>query len=836
MKKILVTGASSFLGHHVMPLLENYNTSFEPEWLTGDRGTRLIPRFEIFAPSSKELNLLNRDSVIAYIKKHKPDTILHMAALCGGIGANKKRPGDFILHNTKMATNLFDAISEVNFWDNPSMTRQVVTHFYGLGSVCGYPKNCPVPFKEEDLWNGFPEETNAPYGTAKRHMIVMQDAYRLQHGLRGAHLIPVNLYGEYDHFNLDNSHVMPALINKFIAAKQNEDESVEVWGDGTPTREFLYAGDCAEAIVRAVVTGFDYPIPVNIGTGHDISIKDLADLIKEVVGFDGEIRFTGEVSVNGQPKRRLDVSRARDVLGFTAKTDLRTGLEKTVAWYQKSKSKPVGQMENKTEYEALSKLNRIINLLEKNTEEVFDQISRNPKDTRMEAIINKYLGLLTLSLERAQALRNSKTAEVGGVYGGGAIFVKAKPAGEIEPVAVDLQSLVAMIRNAIGEPELLKRIAAHIDSIKPNFNTITQENKEFLLGLIARAQQAHKPNTQKPGIDLHTQIPLSFIKPETLKRDSDAYRTYTEKFKFNEYKGSINPVEFLVRAGLDRGVAENRVKNGLGNQKNRAEVLKAIGINDNPIASKITSTNPVQQQELRKLAAQINAIKDDSEKPKYNRVIRKDPYGEVIEFEKKPDVQESLKVISESTEKAQNIFNKKTQNLPNNLFGDDIKKFNGSLGITSAEDKLERDLSFYEHAEVYKREKAKNAIFGVGHGSFRRGGMPEDEDHRNVKYLSEHESDFMKAAEKFAKEHGIPVSDLVRYKRGKRLPDGNLLNNIGVTDTEIMMSTIKLPRSNRTKVEKTNVNRSCKVESKKKYTLIGSVKKFVSSVIESIKW
>jgi GDP-L-fucose synthase len=336
MKKILVTGASSFLGHHVMPLLSLFAWNLEPNINgIGVLGRLKSPRFEIFAPNSKELNLLNRNDVINYMMENKPDTILHMAALCGGIGANKKRPGEFILDNTKMAINIFDAISEVNLWSSgiEDDYKQEVTHFYGLGSVCAYPKYCPVPFKEDDIWNGFPEETNAPYGIAKRHLLVMQDSYRRQFGLKGAHLIPVNLFGSHDHFDLENSHVIPALINKFVQAKNDKCSSVQIWGDGTPTREFLYAKDCAKAIVKSVISQLDYDKPINIGTGRDISIKDLANLIKDVVGFDGELEFTGEISVNGQPQRRLDVSRAKEVLDFVANTDLRTGLEETVAWY-----------------------------------------------------------------------------------------------------------------------------------------------------------------------------------------------------------------------------------------------------------------------------------------------------------------------------------------------------------------------------------------------------------------------------------------------------------------------------------------------------------------------
>lgn len=316
MKKILITGASSFLGHHVMPLIKNYE-------------------FEILAPTSKELNLLKRTSVIDYICLNKPEIILHMAALCGGIGANKASPAEFAHDNLKMFSNIFDGIKYLNKWgrEYKSQENQYVTHFYGLGTVCAYPKYCPVPFKEEDIWNGYPEETNAPYGNTKRMMLVLQNAFRQQFGLKGAHLICANMFGEYDHFDLKNSHVIPALINKMVQAKQNKENYIEVWGDGTPTREFLYAGDCAKAIVKSVVFGFDCSQPINIGTGNDICIKDLANLIKEVVKFTGEIRFTGEISENGQPKRRLDISKAKEMLDFVAETNLKDGLNKTVDWY-----------------------------------------------------------------------------------------------------------------------------------------------------------------------------------------------------------------------------------------------------------------------------------------------------------------------------------------------------------------------------------------------------------------------------------------------------------------------------------------------------------------------
>lgn len=763
-KKILVTGASSFLGHHVMPLLN------------------ISPKFEILAPTSKELNLLDRDQVINYICNNKPDIILHMAALCGGIGANKAAPAEFAHDNLKMSVNLFDGIRKINKWGREyekQAEQPVVTHFYGLGTICSYPKNCPVPFKEEDMWNGFPEETNAPYGNAKRMMYVLQQSFRQQYGLKGAHLTPVNLFGEWDHFNLDSSHVMPALISKFITAKVNGDEFVEVWGDGTPTREFLYAGDCARAIVKAIIEDFDYSDPINIGTGIDISIKDLADLIKEVVHYEGRIKFTGDVSVNGQPKRRLDVSRARDVLGFTARTDLRTGLEKTVAWYKKSASKQMREME----YEEISKLTRAISLLEKNADEVFDCISLNLQDNRIEVILNNYISLLNLALERAQALKNVKINKDRG------IFIKAKSV-EKEITTPDLQNLVSNIRNSIGEPELLKRIANHIDSIKPNFDTITKENKEFLHGLISRAQQASTSNV--PGIiDFHSKMPL------------------------NQENKIINSVDFFERAGLGRNFIQDR-------QKKRSEELKAIGVEN------------TLQQDLGKIAEQINAIKDDSEIPKYNKVKRLDSYGTNVEFDKKLDVPDALKGISESTEKARDIFNRKTQNIPSHLFNDDVntKVINNDkkhFNPLESDDKPERDFSFYENADIFKREKANSAIIGEGPGSFRRTG-----NHQKVKSLSDYETDFTIAAEKFAKEHGIPVSDLIRNKRGKRFSNG--LGRVGITDTEVMLSNMKLPSVvKQTDPNKISSNKP-KVEKIKKQTLISSTKKFVSSIFKSIKW
>jgi GDP-L-fucose synthase len=297
---ILITGANGFLGSHVVPRFKDYS---------------------IATPTSRMYDLTNIYAVNKLFQIYRPKIVLHMAAVCGGILANKNSPADFIHKNVKMTSNIFDAVIKHN-----------VEYLYTLGSVCAYPKYCPVPFKEEDLWNGLPEETNAPYGQAKRLQLSMQQAYRQQYGLKGAHLIPVNMYGEHDHFDLTNSHVIPALIRKYVEANEQNKPSVPVWGTGEATREFLYAGDCAKAIHKAIVDRFDCYNPINIGTGVDISIKDLAYLVADMVGYRGQTVFTGEVS-DGQPKRQLDVSRAKKLLGFEAKTDFRTGLRKTIDWY-----------------------------------------------------------------------------------------------------------------------------------------------------------------------------------------------------------------------------------------------------------------------------------------------------------------------------------------------------------------------------------------------------------------------------------------------------------------------------------------------------------------------
>lgn len=308
--KILITGASkkSFLGNHVRGLFEKNRDKLTPIYV------------------GSEYDLTKEANADALMKDFNPQIVIHMAAKCGGILANKNSPADFVRDNVRMNINVIDACHKHN-----------VEYLLTLGSVCMYPKYCPVPFNEDNIFNGKSEETNHPYGESKKIMMTTQNAYRDQYGMKSCMLIPVNMFGELDHFDLVNSHVIPALINKFVNAKENNLPSVPVWGTGKATREFLYAGDCAEAILKAVMIRADLAGPINIGTGIDISINDLAYLISALTGFKGEIEFTNEVS-DGQPERRLDVNRAKELLDFTAKTDLRSGLEKTIKWYLENKN------------------------------------------------------------------------------------------------------------------------------------------------------------------------------------------------------------------------------------------------------------------------------------------------------------------------------------------------------------------------------------------------------------------------------------------------------------------------------------------------------------------
>lgn len=310
--KVVVTGGTGFLGHHVQNEFSKHK-NIEVFYTTRDKYD---------SGNNIYCDLVDYNSVFRLVNKTRPDAILHMAAKCGGILANRNAPADFLTSNIKMGLNLFEAVKD----QNPE------TKIYTLGTVCAYPKHCPVPFKEDDLWNGYPEETNAPYGHAKRTLLMLQNSYRQQYGIGGAHLIPVNLFGSHDHFDLTNSHVIPALIRKFSEAVNNEIEEVTLWGTGSPTREFLYAGDAAEAIVKAITNGLNTELPINLGTGADISIRELAETIAKLVGYKGKIVFDTS-KPDGQPKRMLDVSRAKEMMGWEAKTNLLTGLIKTIGWY-----------------------------------------------------------------------------------------------------------------------------------------------------------------------------------------------------------------------------------------------------------------------------------------------------------------------------------------------------------------------------------------------------------------------------------------------------------------------------------------------------------------------
>jgi GDP-L-fucose synthase len=297
---VLVTGGSGFLGSHLVERLE-------------------AKGHEVFVPRSADYDLTHEDDVVRLFADARPETVYHLAALAGGIGANRAEPGRFWYANLLMGAYVLEQ-------SRLAGVRKVVA----LGTICEYPKHTPVPFREEDLWNGYPEETNAPYGIAKKAHLVGGQAYREQYGMNVIHLLPVNLYGPGDNFDLETSHVIPAVIRKMLESP----ERIELWGDGSPTREYLYVEDAAEGIVLAGER-YDGAEPVNLGTGVETSIRETAELIAEVLGWRGELVWD-TARPNGQPRRNLDVSRAEELFGFRARTPLREGLERTVAWYRSS--------------------------------------------------------------------------------------------------------------------------------------------------------------------------------------------------------------------------------------------------------------------------------------------------------------------------------------------------------------------------------------------------------------------------------------------------------------------------------------------------------------------
>lgn len=308
-KKIVVTGASGFLGSHVLREFSN----------------EVGEETEVTGIGSEAVDLRNQERVFEWFEKNEPDIVIHLGADVGGIGYNKKNPGKLFYNNMIMGLNVVEACRRFQ------VKKLVVT-----GTVCAYPKYTKVPFREENLWDGFPEETNAPYGVAKRGLLLLMQGYRKQYGLNGIYLLLVNMYGEYDHFSGEDNHVIPALIRKFFEAKETGQPEVTLWGSGKVTREFLYVGDASEAIFRATKQ-YDKPIPINIGAGFEISIIELARKIKDFIGYEGEIIFDASYP-DGQPRRCLDVEKANKYFHFKASTDIDTGLRKTIDWYKAYKT------------------------------------------------------------------------------------------------------------------------------------------------------------------------------------------------------------------------------------------------------------------------------------------------------------------------------------------------------------------------------------------------------------------------------------------------------------------------------------------------------------------
>lgn len=299
---VVVTGGAGFLGSYVVEALQR-------------RGCTRIT-----IPRSIQYDLREADAIRRLLDDAKPDAIIHLAGKVGGIGVNGANAGQFFYDNAIAGVQLIEFAR-----------RAGVTKFVAIGTICSYPKNAPIPFREEDLWNGYPEETNAPYGLAKKMMLVQAQAYRAQYGFNAIYLLPVNLYGPRDNFDLESGHVVPALIRKCLEAKERGDGAIELWGDGSPTREFLYAPDAAEGIVLAA-EHYDGGEPVNLGNGREISIRELARVVASAVGFNGDIRWD-TTKPNGQLRRRLDVTRAKALFGFEATTTFEEGLRATVAWY-----------------------------------------------------------------------------------------------------------------------------------------------------------------------------------------------------------------------------------------------------------------------------------------------------------------------------------------------------------------------------------------------------------------------------------------------------------------------------------------------------------------------
>jgi GDP-L-fucose synthase len=304
-QRVWVTGGNGFLGHHVLEQLRERGVS------------------EILAPRRRDCDLAESGSAESFIRENQPTLILHLAAVCGGIGANAAEPGRYFYENAMMGLQLLEAARRCD-------VQKVVT----VGTICAYPKFTPVPFKEDDLWNGYPEETNAPYGLAKKMLLVQSQAYRDQWGSNFVYLLPVNLYGPRDNFDLNTSHVIPAMLRKMEEARRADAPEVILWGTGAASREFLYVEDCARGILMAAEK-YDGRDPVNLGAGFEITIRDLAEKIQRLVGYSGRIVWDS-TKPDGQPRRQLDVRRANEGFGFSAQVNFDDGLARTLAWFRES--------------------------------------------------------------------------------------------------------------------------------------------------------------------------------------------------------------------------------------------------------------------------------------------------------------------------------------------------------------------------------------------------------------------------------------------------------------------------------------------------------------------